>query len=150
MKRLVATLAIFLLIPVLALGGECFKWIDQQGRVYYGDRPPANTPCEEVAPPSQVSDADRQRAEERIRADQKRANERMEEWLRKQEEKRRAASQRLMERREKCSAAQRELNWLQQSFGARIAIPDDAGNPHWVSNGERLLRIKVEALASAD
>jgi hypothetical protein len=89
-----------------------------------------------------LSDAELERARERARVQQELANERVQQRLQRQQEQRRIKAQRLSQRREKCATARREFNWLQQTMGARIAVPDAEGNPRWISDHERLQRLE--------
>jgi hypothetical protein len=138
MERSTAALVSLLLIPAVLQGGDFFKWMDPEGGVHYGDHPPMDAPCEELPAPPCLSDTELERARERARVQQELANELVQQRLRRQQEQRRIEAQRLSERREKCATARREFNWLQQTMGARIAVPDAEGNPHWISDRERL------------
>lgn len=51
-------LAIALALPWLAAGAATYKWIDAEGRVNYGDRPPESVRAETVRPPPPVSSGD--------------------------------------------------------------------------------------------
>ena len=132
--RRAAALFSLLVIPVVLHGGDLFKWMDPEGGVHYGDRPPADVPCEELPSPPCLSDAELERARERARVQQELADERVQQRLRRQQEQRRIEAQRWSERR--------EFNWLQQTMGARIAVPDAEGNPRWISDHERLQRLE--------
>jgi hypothetical protein len=129
-------------VALILQGGKYFKWEDEQGRIHYGDQPPSDVPCEEMAPAPCISDEERARADERARALRDRADELLEQRLQRQEAEREATAERLAARREKCSEAQRRLNWLRQTWGAIIAIPDEEGAPHWISDDERAQRME--------
>jgi hypothetical protein len=138
--------AAFLLAASLALtgvyGADYYKWVDEEGRTHYGDRPPLHAPFEPVAPPPRPSDAERERAEERVHTQQRRLDELMEQRGQQQAAERAAEEARARERQEKCAAAQRELNWLRQTIGARIAVPAEDGSPRWLSDSYRLARMQ--------
>jgi len=123
-------------------GADHYKWVDQEGRIHYGDRPPIDRPFESMAPPATLSDAERERAEERALTQQRRLDEALEGRRRQQAAEREAAAARARERQERCAAARRELNWHQQALGARIAVPGEDGSPRWLSDSERLARIQ--------
>ena len=42
MKRLVLLLVCLAMMPSVAQAGELFRWLDANGKVHYGDTPPAN------------------------------------------------------------------------------------------------------------
>ena len=51
-------LAAALALPWLAAGAATYKWIDPEGRVNYGDRPPDNVRAEAVRPPPPAASGD--------------------------------------------------------------------------------------------
>ena len=42
MKRIILLLACLVIMIAQVQAGELFRWVDQSGKVYYGDTPPAN------------------------------------------------------------------------------------------------------------
>ena len=45
---------LLLVLPMLAAQGATYKWIDADGRVNYGDRPPEGVNPQQVALPLQI------------------------------------------------------------------------------------------------
>lgn len=138
MKMWIIALFAVLLVAASAEAGDCYKWVDQAGRIHYGDQPPENEECEEITVVEPPSEEERQRAESRqevIRGE-------VDAFLRQRAERRQAAAVEHRIKQERCEAYQRELNWLRQSWGLYMARPDAEGNLHWITEAERLYRME--------
>ncbi len=114
---------------------EVYKWVDEDGKVYFSDSPPSDVITEKIEPPPAPSKDDIRRAQvaadllieqQRVSADQ-RAQEREEKRLQKAE-----AEQQAVDRAILCSRARRSLYALLQpraaftinERGERVYIPD--------------------------
>ena len=123
-----ACAAVFL--PVFA--GEIYRWVDDQGRVHFGDTPPDNAERVELAP---APAGDPQLQERRERGE--RLLDIMEEDRRRREDEQHAGQQADAERRSKCETARRrsaqaaDANYIYQAT-------DDPDNPRLLNESERV------------
>lgn len=130
------TLALLLCLLPLSAAGEVYKWIDDDGTVHYGQKPPAGQQAETVKPQSSVDteaarESFRQRQEELQSRDEQRAEKKKTEA---EEEKKAAA------RKERCQAAKRALEQMQTQN--RIQYINDEGERAYMSEEQRQEREK--------
>jgi hypothetical protein len=64
MSARIALLATLLIFPLVA-SAELFKWVDDQGNVHYGDKPPINKNVETIAPAARADEKEAKRLRER-------------------------------------------------------------------------------------
>lgn len=126
-KLLLLTLTLTWHLP--AMTDELYRWVDAEGNVHFGDRPPANTEATAMAKELRslnLSDATKpgqypdQRRAEQIERDY-------------QAQKRRQQLQQLQQQKAVCQRARRELKILQ----GRVYFVDGHGNESTVSERER-------------
>lgn len=121
-------------LVLLLLGGvaqaDIYRWTDAEGRVHYGDHPPAGGAEKiiEPAPPSPLSPDEANAQLDAIRAKQQAA---AEEAARAKEEKAKAAAER-KRLAEECAAAQRQLDAMRSAQRIRDA------DGHWYTGDERI------------
>lgn len=117
------------LAPVFA--GEIYRWVDDQGRVHFGDTPPDNAERVEMTP---APAGDPQLREHRERGD--RLLDIMEEDRRRRDEEQHARQQADADRRSRCETARRrnaqaaDANYIYQATG-------DPDNPRLLNEAER-------------
>ncbi len=117
-----------------AATAEVYRWVDEQGNVHFGDKPPASEAVDEVKirkAPTPVPGSD---PASRLEAQQKLLNAMREERILKQEAEREAAQQQA-ERQQKCQRARNEL--LDYERSSAIYNLDDEGNRIYMSGAER-------------
>lgn len=122
-----------------------YKWVDEQGRVHYSDKKPPAEPGNELKeleveqrpPPDPEEQKRRQEQRENVEQFLK-AREEEHRLERKAAEKRKAAK---ALRAKKCEESHRELRWMEQTIGSRLARPDAKGDVHWITDEERVARI---------
>jgi len=130
-SRLLAALVCGAVI-VPAFAGEIYRWVDEHGRVHFGDEPPESAERVELAP-APAGDPKLQQRRERgeLLLDV------MEEDRRRRNAEQRADAQAEADRRSKCESA--------RSRGAQAADANfivrptgDPDNPHYLDEAERL------------
>lgn len=94
-----------------ALSADVYKWVDAEGRVHYGDKPPAGTKSETLRPPPPVSSEEAAKQRERLDQAEREMETRMDERrskaaMKKAEKLERASI------KEQCLALRRELDVL--------------------------------------
>jgi len=143
-KLFIAFAAVLMLSSTVYVSAGVFKWVDENGRVHYSDKPVGDKAetldiqTAPVAPASQQSDADRKlKVEQYLRA---RELERAE-IDRKQKEKKRLAK----ERAEKCGEAKHEYQELIEAGSVYYKNKD--GTRDYLEPGRRK---KAEAAAKAE
>lgn len=121
-----------ILLSILCLSGtlahaEIYRWTDDQGRVHFGERPPAGAERVDVRPQVVERDpATREREQRSERFFQARREER------EQEQQRLAQSQ--AERDEQCRALRLQLQRLEH--GGTFFRTDASGERHYYSDAE--------------
>ena len=113
MLRPMVVAAVMIAASILSppLSGDAYKWVDEQGQVHYGDKPPAGTSTETVRPPPSANRDDAARQRDRLEQAEKwtevRRAERSEKAAAKEAEK-----QETSRATERCLALRRELDVL--------------------------------------
>jgi hypothetical protein len=128
-------MCLFLVLPVQA---EVYKWIDEQGRVHYSDRPPTEdapayhlrtpTSADDDSPRSTPTDAER-------RARQKKLSDSLEADRREMEQAESKRKQQQAKREHNCKLARRDLNAAQRTN--RIFDYDQQGNKVYYDEVQR-------------
>ncbi|SEA14410.1 DUF4124 domain-containing protein [Microbulbifer marinus] len=124
-------LSVLLLASATALAADLYRWVDEDGKVHFGDRPPMEAKAENIegelrpinsadAPPPQQTASRQQHNPEQEYEQRQRQRE-----LRQQQRLTRA-----------CNAARRQLRLLQ----GRVAFVDDSGKEVKMSERERQQR----------
>lgn len=123
------------LLPLSALligvaHADIYRWTDAQGRVHYGDQPPASgaQKIDEPPPPSPLSPEEANAQLEAIRAKREAANE---DAAKAREEKAQIDAKR-QQRADACKTLRMQLDDMQAA--RRIRDPDG----HWYSGDERI------------
>ncbi len=132
MKRL---LFAFLILTAASANAELSKWVDQQGKVHYSDRPPVGveaTPVRAAPPPASAPAPSKSYSEREAELRKARQSE--------AEASERSALQQSNAEIEQanCNAAQQTLRSLQSD--GRIVEYDDAGERRFVEDDERQRR----------
>jgi len=141
MRRLIAALLFPLLVTLPAMA-DFYRWVDDQGRIHFGDRPPAgqgealSLPAD-PAPP--VKTDQRQRDAERRKARQ-RLLEVYEEERRAGEQARQQAQQQVVKRQQRCLQARRKVSAYERSQALYDRQPD--GSRRYLSGPERRAEIE--------
>ncbi len=115
-KRLLQLLILLaLLVSTVAVSAEVYRWVDENGRAHYGDRPPAD-----VEQSDEVKIHDQKLSSEPVNVDRKQAQQRLlEQYRREREMKKKQADKELQERQERkkrCASAKSTLAQYQHSI----------------------------------
>ncbi|MFV8780860.1 DUF4124 domain-containing protein [Microbulbifer sp. SA54] len=127
-------LLIVLAASLPAAAGELYRWVDDEGKVHFGDRPPLEAKAEAVGSqlkPLNRADAPRQQTlPDRHRADQIERD--------YQDQKRQQLQSQQRQRQAACSRAQRSLRILK----GPVYFVDAEGNKSTISEREREQRAR--------
>lgn len=108
-----------ILIAATAGAEELYRWVDKDGKVHFGDRPPLQAKAEEIGDELQpVNSADATRARKPARSGQR--DDLQQQY---QNRKQRQQQQRQQQMARACQKARRDLRILQ----GRVAFVDDSG-----------------------
>ena len=145
MKRHLYAVAITLTLAVsgIAVAGDIYKWVDEDGNVHYGDKPVSNG-SERVAIESRPTDRARvqsqYQAAAQARAENRDARAQADEEGRKAEEELRAQAD---ERRQKCEASRATMQKFVTS--RRIYTQDESGERVYMDDAQmQAARERVE------
>ena len=145
MKRHIYAVAITLTLAVsgVAVAGDIYKWVDEDGNVHYGDKPVSNG-SERVAIESRPTDRARvqsqYQAAAQARAENRDARAQADEEGRKTEEELRAQAD---ERRQKCEASRATMQKFVTS--RRIYTQDESGERVYMDDAQmQAARERVE------
>lgn len=142
MKALIGVVLVLVCTASSGAEGGFYRWLDDQGRVHFGDRPPAgqgealSLPADK-APPVKIDQ--RQRDAERRKARQ-RLLEVYEEERRAGELARRQAQQQAVKRQQRCLQARRKVSTYERSQALYDRQPD--GSRRYLSGPERRAEIE--------
>ncbi|WP_226664382.1 DUF4124 domain-containing protein [Microbulbifer aggregans] len=117
-----------------ATAGELYRWVDAEGKVHFGDRPPAGTNVEEMESslkPLNRADATKKQAF----PDSRRADQVERDY---QNQKRQQQQNRARQQQTACSQARRQLRVLQ----GPVYFVDDKGNESTISERQREQRAR--------
>lgn len=133
---------IFLLVALVSLPqqaySQVYKWVDEDGKVHYGDQPPMDRDAERVEVTVSKSDASNEQAAEQRRERLKTLG-----ASRKELEKSRAdAANERRERIQQCDAARERYDRF--VFVTKMHEIDEQGNKTYLSDEDRV-RVKQEA-----
>jgi hypothetical protein len=138
MKRLfpvgVATAAILLACSGIALAQQ-YKWVDQDGKVRYGDVPPPGVKAQRLKPPASgpsPSSAASAKGEKPLSPEA--AYRKRQEDAQKQRDKEEQAGQEASAKRENCARAQESLRTLES--GQRIVRTDSKGERYYLEDAQ--------------
>jgi hypothetical protein len=114
-----------------ALGGV-YKWLDEQGRIHYGDSPPLDQPAETVRTPPPPSDEEVLRAQSRLDGIVER-DEAARAEAQQREQEAAAGARDEAQRQARCLTARRDLHVLElerpvyrvDEKGNRVFLEDD-------------------------
>lgn len=132
--------ALVLALTVPAVSAQVYKWVDERGRVQYGDKPPAGVNATPIEPPPAPQGQPRppedlaaKEAEFRRRQIQKREEE---EKLAREEKR----------RQQECDQAKNRLTFSER---ARRPFRMDSDGPVYLSDAERAAEIETLKAAVA-
>jgi len=132
LPALVLSSPLWLFLPDAAAG--VFKWVDEEGKVHYGDAPPAQGDAETVRTAPPPSDEEVLRSRDRLDAlrEQTAVLNKAREEREKQKE---AAEREEAQRKQRCLRAQTELGIAQ--FEGGVFHWDEQGNRVYMEDDER-------------
>ena len=135
--RLVRLMACVSMLPVIA-SGEIYKWVDDAGRVHYGDAEPRhhNSRIIETQPPPPPDDVLRSRS--RLNGLKQTGQPREDDRDRKAREQEEAQHEAL--RKERCRHARRSVNVLEME--RPVYDLDEQGERVFIEDNDRARRIK--------
>ena len=141
MKPSTGVMLLLLFFYAQAVAGAGFyRWVDDQGRVHFGDRaPPGKGQALELPVPPPVAPAQRQRDAQR-RETRRRLRDRYDQERQASERERQQAQQRAAARERRCSKARRRLEAYERSNAMYEPLPD--GSRRYLSATERRSRIE--------
>lgn len=138
MKQIKLLLFIGVLLPTLAVAGEVYKWVDEEGNVHFGDKPQKNVKSETVKIDKHTPDPNYRNRMQSIKNDMER---RREVSIEKKAEQKKISE----ENASLCQSAKRRLYPLKQKI--RVFNYDDAGERKYIDDGDRASKIKeLEAI----
>ncbi|VAW84702.1 hypothetical protein MNBD_GAMMA18-1929 [hydrothermal vent metagenome] len=141
MKQIKLLLLIGMLLPALAVAGEVYKWVDEEGNVHFGDRPQPNVKAETVKIDKHTPD---QHYRDRMQSIKQNAESRREASVEKKVEQQKLSEQNTS----RCQDAKRRLYPLKQKI--RVFNYDDAGERKYIDDEDRTSKIKaLEAIVKA-
>ena len=114
--------------------GEVYKWVDADGNVHYGDRPPAAGVDSRSMPPSPAAPAENADHEQR-RLKQRRLLQAFEAERAERDRAEAEAAAARAERTQKCDRARRQLARFERAN--IVYTTDESGARAYMSNGER-------------
>ncbi|MET0681117.1 MAG: DUF4124 domain-containing protein [Burkholderiales bacterium] len=139
------TIGLAVLFTAMAAHAQVYRWVDEQGKVHYGERPPRSakaTPVEDklAAPPGTAAPKAAPDASQQERDFQRRRMEREQKEAREQKAAEKAKQQ-----------CERERTRLAQLRNVRriSAGADEKGNLRYLSEGERADAIAAQEAAVA-
>ncbi|MBI1733449.1 MAG: DUF4124 domain-containing protein [Gammaproteobacteria bacterium] len=118
--------------PISALADEIYRWVDAQGRVHFGDKPPAEGAERVEVKPAPTDDPELKRRQERG----ERLSEIMAEERKARDEEKQEALLAAAERRAKCNSSRARL---ERAINAAFIYRDtpDPANPLILDESER-------------
>ena len=141
-------LALALMAPGTQAADEVYRWVDAQGVVHYGDRPPEGVKATVVGvkpntvqsvkpepasrPPTGEEAADPEAGESDLSYAEQSRQERAERRRQQQEEARKLQAE--------CAVMQRQKDWVEPS--PRVIVEDEEGNSRRLDDDERLKLLK--------
>jgi hypothetical protein len=134
----IGVLLIVFLSPAAQAAGV-YKWVDEQGKVHYGDRPGGNN-ASKIVVPSSPPPSDKSLSERNAKRDK--LLQTMEEERTLKEEDSRKAKQKSEERRQRCIEAQDKLKLYER---ARYIYKPAEGGQEIIFSEEEREKVTVEA-----
>jgi len=118
--RLNTVLLCLCLLPFAATA-EIYKWVDEDGTVHYGQKPPADRQADTVKPPPSV---DTESAQKELQEKQERLRQ-LEEQRAEREKTQRESEKEAAARKERCQAAKRALEQMRTQN--RLQVVNEQG-----------------------
>ena len=137
MSKTAIILIFFLFFPNAALA-EMYKWVDDQGNVHYGDKPPAKNEFEKMKPVPVADEKEAQRLQERTKKILQRQKQVDDSRARDEQALKKAGSKNISVEK-KCKRAQVELAFYKKR--GRHSVLDEEGNLKRVKSAERKEKI---------
>lgn len=128
-----ALLAVAVMLWPVASPAEVYRWVDENGKVHFGDRPPRGVETESLDLPEAAGSTPAPTEAER-RAKTRRLLDAWEEERRIKKERKAEAAADKAKRKRRCSRARNELRDLQQ--GALFYELDQQGERRYLSDAE--------------
>jgi hypothetical protein len=130
-KAIPVCLAVLALLAAGSAGAQLYKWVDQDGKVRYGDTPPPGAKTSAIKAPEPVPAPG---AKALTPAEEEQAFRRRQAEARKQEEKAEADSRAKTERSENCERMRNQLLALQS--GQRMARINASGERYYADENQ--------------
>ena len=137
MSKASTILIFFLFFPNAALA-EMYKWIDDQGNVHYGDKPPAKNEFEKMKPAPVADEKEAQRLQERTKKILQRQQQ-VDDSRAKDEQASKKAGSKNISVEKKCKRTQVELAFYKKR--GKHSVLDEEGNLTRVKSDERKEKI---------
>lgn len=134
MKQIKLLLFIGMFLPILAVAGEVYKWVDEEGNVHFGDRPQPNVKSETVKIDKHTPDP---HYRDRMQSIKQNVESRREASIEKKVEQKKLSEKNAS----RCQDAKRRLYPLKQNI--RVFNYDDAGERKYMDDSDRASRIKA-------
>ncbi len=134
MKQIKLLLFVGMLLPIFAVAGEVYKWVDDEGNVHFGDRPQPNVKLETVKIDKHTPDPNYR---DRMQSIKQNVESRREASIEKKAEQKRLSEINAS----RCQDAKRRLYPLKQKI--RVFSYDDAGERQYMADSDRDSRIKA-------
>ncbi len=134
MKQIKLLLFIGMLLPALAVAGEVYKWVDEEGNVHFGDKPQKNVKSETVKIDKHTPDPHYRDRMQNIKQNMER---RQEVSIEKKAEQNKVSEKNAS----RCQNAKRRLYPLKQKI--RVFNYDDAGERKYIDDDDRASKIKA-------
>jgi hypothetical protein len=131
---LVVAVAILSLAQVGDLAAKMYRWVDADGVTVYSQQPPPDAAATRIAPDAAPSEAETQRAIERVNRINNERFDRRDDAARQAEETARQ-EQEQSTRRANCDAARKNLQTIDTLGARRVRTPD--GEYRFLSDSER-------------
>lgn len=133
-NRLVVAVATLSLALGADLAAEMYRWVDRDGVTVYSQHPPPDAPAARIAPDAAPSEAETQRAIERVNRINTEDFDRRDDAAREAEETAKQEQEQTA-RRGNCDAARKNLETIDTLGARRVRTPD--GEYRFLSDSER-------------
>jgi hypothetical protein len=145
LRRVSAAIALAVLAAAVAAQAQVYRWVDEQGKVHYGERPPSGAKAKPVedklaAPPGSPAPKAASDASQQERDFQRRRMERDQKEAREQKAAEKA--------RQQCERERTRLAQLRNVRRIQSGV-DEKGNLRYLSDGERADAIAGQEAAVA-
>ena len=132
-KGLAITLCLLILIPNAVSG--VYRWVDENGKIHYGDRPPADEQAEEIAQKQQPVSSSSPPAQNNSAETRQRLLDRYEQEREEKKEAARKKREEAEKRKRNCERARKQLKYYESYPLLYEKLPD--GERRYLSAEEK-------------